>query len=491
MMLDFIEHVPRAELVEILTALRPCMSASAVVVVNTPDFFVDNDVVTEGLNELGRDSSDFVAETQGMHCNRYTLDSLRQFFAGLGYLAVSRGHYFVLATTPQNNWLGELSYRQLWNEARDRGCRLAGAWPRESFEVPYPVAETPELKTFGEGNLSGVSLYVTKSYEEYYRNGNYDDFLSEYLTRFDLSGQTVFDIGAFVGANTLQFSRMVGEGGLVCSFEPNPFNRDRLRLNLSENPHLDERVRVFPFAVSDQEGQINFRLHRNVDAGISSASYIDGAHTTMTDVELSNFGFTDVSVDVCTIDEFVERTAFSPKCIKLDIEGAEHLALFGAAKTLATHRPILLIELHSTFCAATVINTLAKFGYTSEVLFVEPDGRCFIGSNSAAPIDAKPETGVLQLKFDTLRAEMAHIRRKSEADAARLSASTQECSSLKLELAGANDRVRELEVQQLDLQRRFNEQQVILASVQANLLRYQLFPIIRLARKIKRIFSGS
>lgn len=287
----------------------------------------------------------------------------------------------------------------------------------------------------------------------------------------------------------MQFAGMVGVNGMVCAFEPNPFNRDRLRLNLSENPHLDERVRVFPFAVSDQGGQVSFRLHRNVDAGISSASYMDGAHTTLAEQTLADLGFTNVTVDVCTIDAFVERTGHVPSCMKIDIEGAEHLALFGAVRTLTVHRPVLLMELHSTFCAATVVNTLANLGYAVELLHVEPDGRCFIGANPVAGGSTAAEALPQQQHFETLRRELAMLRQKGEADAARLDASTRENGNLKSALAKANDGAQALTCQLLDLQQRFDEQQASLAAVQASLLRYQLFPVIRLARKLKRIFS--
>lgn len=490
MMLDFVEHVPRNELAQILLLLKPHLSDTAVLVVNTPDFLYDNDVIADGLNEQGRDSSDFVEETQGMHCNRYTLDSLRRFFGSLGFIAVSRGHYFVLSTADSSEWQGELSYRQRWNAARARGCRLREDWPRETFEVPYAPTEIPALKTFNEGNLGGISLYVTKGYEEYYKNGNYDDFLTAYLARFDLQGQTIFDIGSFVGANAMQFAGMVGSNGVVCAFEPNPFNRDRLHLNLSENPHLDARVRVFSFAVSDHEGQTKFRLHRNVDAGISSASYMDGAHTTLPEQTLSDLGFTDVTVDVCTIDMFVERTGHVPHCIKIDIEGAEHLALFGATNTLALHRPILLIELHSIFCAANVVNVLTNLGYTVEILHVEQDGRCFIGANPATAISAAVGTTVQRQHLETLRSELALLREKGEAEATRMDVMGRENGRLREALDGATEKILALQGRLADLQHELDRQLASLADVQANLLRYQLFPVIRLARKIKRILSG-
>jgi FkbM family methyltransferase len=494
MMLDFIEHVPRVEVSEILALLRPCLSDTAVIVVNTPDFLFDNDVISEGLNEQGKDSSDFIEETQGMHCNRYTLESLRNFFAGLGYQAISRGHYFVLSTGDDNDWTGEGGYSQCWNEAYKRGCLLKNEWPRENFESAYQQVAKPELHKFKEGNLNGIALYSTNSYLEYYQNGNYDDFLTNYIAQHDLIGKVVFDLGSFVGANSLQFSRMVGTQGTVCAFEPNPFNRDRLRLNISENPDIGDRIRVFPFAVSDAPGTTNFRIHRDVDAGISSASFMDGAHTTLPEETLDTLGFTEVEVDVCTIDEFVERTGLVPCCMKIDIEGAEHLALFGAMKTLEAYHPILLIELHSIFCTAQVFNTLAKLGYAIELLHVEPDGRCFIGASSN-PSLLQNRTMALgsalqqSAQIDTLRLEMSQLRKKSEALAVtnkalvvEINAAREENFSLEQNLKNSRNEVDILKRQQADLLATAD-------SLQASLLRYQMLPIIRLARKVRRMLG--
>jgi FkbM family methyltransferase len=421
LMLDFVEHVPRAELAEILRLLKACVRDTSVLVVNTPDFLFDNDVISEGLNELGRDSSDGIEETRGMHCNRYTLESLRRFFLAMGYAPVSRGHYFVPATPPdQDPWAGVRSYAGAWAEAQARGCRLVGAFPRETFEVAYDAKEKPDLHTFTDGNLAGLSIYVTKSYLQYYGGGNYDSFLSGFIARHDLAGKTVFDLGAFVGVNSMQFARLVGPQGRVCSFEPNPINADRLRLNLSENKDLEGRVRVFPFALSNEQGTVRFNLHRNVDAGISSASYMRGAHTTLPQETLTDLGFLTVDVKTCTLDEFVRRTGFAPSLMKIDIEGAEHLALLGAMATMKEAAPAILVELHSTYCTVMVLQTLDTLGYASELLHIEEDGRCYIGAarRSGELQDARRrELEGEALQAGVFRHELERLRMQLESQA--------------------------------------------------------------------------
>ncbi|NML47769.1 FkbM family methyltransferase [Ramlibacter sp. G-1-2-2] len=528
MMLDFVEHVPRSELAEVLRLLGDCLKETSVVAVNTPDFLFDNDVISEGLNEQGCDSSDFIDETRGMHCNRYTLDSLRRFFLALGYAAVGRGHYFVPATPEdQNPFGGVRSYAGDWQAAQARGCKLMGNFPRESFEVTYEVQEKPELHTFLDGNLAGLSIYVTRSYLEYYGGGNYDDFLSGFIARHDLAGKTVFDLGGFVGVNSMQFARLVGPNGRVCAFEPNPINADRLRQNLSENGELESRVRVYPFALSNEQGTVRFNVHRNVDAGVSSASYMQGAHTTLSEGTLAGLGFTEVDVRSCTLDEFVRRTGFVPGLVKMDIEGSEHLALLGAMATMKDASPAVMVELHSIYCAVMVLNALEGLGYVCELLHVEEDGRCYIGAapRAKAAEARRSEQDVEVLQATVYRHELERVRLRIEAQARqqeqREGQHAQERARLQAEIAGLRvqqdsnssernversqteserqaeraawqaaleDRTAQCNAQIAQLETRLREQEVAAGALAADLERIRSSPLIRVGRKVRRVF---
>src|SRR5690242_9844515 len=93
LLLDVIEHVPRSELRLLLGQMHRILRTRAVLVVNTPVFGADNDVLSEGLKQRARDESDDYPETAGMHCNRYTKASLKRFMRACGYAAIG-GHFF-------------------------------------------------------------------------------------------------------------------------------------------------------------------------------------------------------------------------------------------------------------------------------------------------------------------------------------------------------------------------------------------------------------
>jgi 2-polyprenyl-3-methyl-5-hydroxy-6-metoxy-1,4-benzoquinol methylase len=116
LMLDCVEHIPRAELTELLTLLKRMLSKRAILGINTPHFGTDNDVLREGLKTLARDGSDDHEETKGMHCNRYTRGSLKRYMSAAGYIPISH-HLFV----PE--WSGR-SYLWATREARRKAFRL-------------------------------------------------------------------------------------------------------------------------------------------------------------------------------------------------------------------------------------------------------------------------------------------------------------------------------------------------------------------------------
>jgi 2-polyprenyl-3-methyl-5-hydroxy-6-metoxy-1,4-benzoquinol methylase len=99
MMLDCVEHIPRSELTSLLRTLGPLMARRGLLLVNTPAFGADNDVLVEGLKEDARDESDDFEATRGMHCNRYTCRSLKTYLGRLGFSAISH-HLFVAHWRP-------------------------------------------------------------------------------------------------------------------------------------------------------------------------------------------------------------------------------------------------------------------------------------------------------------------------------------------------------------------------------------------------------
>jgi hypothetical protein len=80
-----------------------------------------------------------------------------------------------------------------------------------------------------------------------------------------------------------------------------------------------------------------------------------------------------------SLDEAVEEGLLpAPTAIKLDVEGAENLVLDGGMKTIAAHKPKLILAVHSDELEAYCRGQLEPLGYTFEDLGQEKGDKEFI-----------------------------------------------------------------------------------------------------------------
>lgn len=141
-------------------------------------------------------------------------------------------------------------------------------------------------------------------------------------------GDVFIDGGAHLGVFTLLAAQTVGASGRVIACEPVPENLQLLRANVALNTFHWVETR----AVALGEGISTTDLF-----SFGSASALGSfAPATLAGAER-------VSVDVTTLDELVRPIAERVSLVKLDIEGAEVLALRGAKELLRT-TPDFLIE---------------------------------------------------------------------------------------------------------------------------------------------------
>jgi FkbM family methyltransferase len=145
-------------------------------------------------------------------------------------------------------------------------------------------------------------------------------------------GDVCLDLGANIGTVTFLMSAMVGNNGKVYAFEP--IYHDVAGINMANNAQFDNWV-VLPNAVSDTTGQSieieesDFFLDSSICHRENTNGYYMRKHKVAT----------------ITIDDFVEKHAL-PRIdfVKIDIEGAEDLAIAGARRTLEKYHPRLSIS---------------------------------------------------------------------------------------------------------------------------------------------------
>ncbi|WP_377807309.1 FkbM family methyltransferase [Azospirillum sp. A29] len=88
LMLDVIEHIPRAEVQALLPRLYAALRPGGYLVVNTPFYSIDEDYIAQNFEYIMPSASDLIPETRGMHCNKYTEHRLQQEFTGAGFFRI-------------------------------------------------------------------------------------------------------------------------------------------------------------------------------------------------------------------------------------------------------------------------------------------------------------------------------------------------------------------------------------------------------------------
>ena len=176
-------------------------------------------------------------------------------------------------------------------------------------------------------------LYPGENAGVYFEHGgNYEQAETRFCERVVSAGDVVLDVGANIGLYTLLCGRLVGDSGRVWSFEPEPRNATRLRVNLLLNGLRN--VEVVEAAV--------FRESGTVALNVFAPSF--GAWHTLGRLELPDpFRPGELATPVDTVDvpavtldghcaaEGIERVGL----LKLDVEGAEVDVLVGARRLLA------------------------------------------------------------------------------------------------------------------------------------------------------------
>ncbi len=134
-------------------------------------------------------------------------------------------------------------------------------------------------------------------------------------------GDVILDVGANIGYHTVLFGALAGPKGRVIAFEPAADNYCLLNRNIARNGL--ENVETMAAAVCDKAGVLGLRRHDESS----------GAHT-LADVEQAGFSKT-LLVPTLRLDDLpIDRVDF----IKIDIQGAELLALDGASGLIEKNR---------------------------------------------------------------------------------------------------------------------------------------------------------
>jgi FkbM family methyltransferase len=200
-----------------------------------------------------------------------------------------------------------------------------------------------------------------------------------FLSRLNLTGKTVYDIGGHVGLLTLFFAKSVG-GGRVVTFEPNPENFERLCEHVKMNRITN--VRTFMIGIGRERaiGRLCF---------IPAFPAQGSLRRSLQQVAMRDKTARSIEITVDSLDNQIALNNLpDPDFVKIDVEGLEVEVLQGMAGTIGRHRPNIYVELHGigrsekAANAREVVDILERHGYS--LCHVE-SGRTISLSNAQVP----------------------------------------------------------------------------------------------------------
>jgi len=178
------------------------------------------------------------------------------------------------------------------------------------FPHKWILTEVEGVKIF----INTVDVGFLKSFilEKKYEEGTVKVFKS--ILR---KGMIVVDVGACTGFYSLIASKIIGKDGKVFAFEPHPINYIYLKESIEANRFNN----IIPInkAILDRKGIIKLFYSKD---NIADHSIVITENREY------------IEVEGISLDDFCKENNIVPDVIKMDIEGAELLALKGMRRTI-------------------------------------------------------------------------------------------------------------------------------------------------------------
>ncbi|MFZ0631688.1 MAG: FkbM family methyltransferase [Acidobacteriaceae bacterium] len=193
---------------------------------------------------------------------------------------------------------------------------------------------------------SGLEFEMTSFPEE-------EEAIEEYFRWYrPQPGDLVYDVGANCGVSTYVLSKLVGNGGKVIAFEPDPLNHDVLSRNIER--HALTNVVVVNAAVAADRGQLRFNSEGTLGSSLATVMQRETVGSCLL-------------VNAMTMSDAIERWGVPAFC-KIDIEGAEISVLAAAREALSDNVEHLAIDTShlradGTTTRSEVETILRSYGY--------------------------------------------------------------------------------------------------------------------------------
>lgn len=150
------------------------------------------------------------------------------------------------------------------------------------------------------------------------------------------NSKIVFDLGCNIGYTSL-LAAIQKENEKIVLVDPNPEALAKAAQNMIVNGFGFKSTFISAFVGNEDGKKVKFYTVGSGEAGSMYASHAETAQAVNSFYE----------VEVITIDSLVHKVRFIPDLVKIDVEGAESLALEGAVRLAEKQSTKFFIEMHA------------------------------------------------------------------------------------------------------------------------------------------------
>ena len=234
-----------------------------------------------------------------------------------------------LSMHPDDTWvvsIGKPERKEVSAQLENMGVKLEMPWKYLDMKMGLPSVETGGFVVQLAGDVHTVKEFTDqfsfRTHPDYDKQIPCDDMLDIYFPDFIVKrdDEHFVDCGAADGDTIAEFCKRWDKWSFITGFEPDRANYGKLRESVPDHQWIDLRWG----AVSDSRGMMPFQATGDYSAHL--APHISQPATTL--------------VNCTTLDDSLR---YPPTFIKMDIEGSELEALWGARRILKDHSPVLAI----------------------------------------------------------------------------------------------------------------------------------------------------
>lgn len=215
--------------------------------------------------------------------------------------------------------------------------KVFSGWSRNLIEKMMAKSTAGSAETIIEAQ--GSKMLVDLNNEIWrdsflaYASNLYEQTMTGIFKKAVKPGDVVVDVGANVGYFTLLAAKLTGESGRVFAFEPEPDTFMRLSRNAALNGY--NNIELSDNAVSNANGRA--KLYISHSPGGHAINQCEGIKAVGRG-HYNDEGF--IEIETVTLDDYLKGKAERVDVLKMDVEGAEYLALMGMRDILKNNEGI-------------------------------------------------------------------------------------------------------------------------------------------------------